>query len=138
MARRSTKAGPARSRRRPDPSSSFHPGQLVYPLNTVIPSGGAGTAKLDCYAFDPTTGTEAESDEFDLTGAPTTMRFIKDTGETFVPNATYNTGTGLITFEVASGLPPGNYVLTSSTLDPVIRNRNGGWLGSAMATAVVT
>lgn len=108
------------------------------PLGNVSAVGGAGSLTVTAEIFDPTTGTQAFADAFQLNGEATTTRFINDLGGIFVPTLTYDNTTGVITWEIASGLPAAAYVAASNTLDPALRGNKGEWIGTLFENATVT
>lgn len=135
---RNYKTGPRRSRRRPDPSSVYRLGQPVFPFGAVTVTPGAGSLVVEALAFNPTTGASVANDLLKRTSSPTTVRFINSAGDVFVPTVTVVTAGTTVRYEIASGLPADDYVVASNALDPAVRAKFNGWIGTLFENATVT
>lgn len=134
---RSAKAGPARSRRRPDPSSRYNLGQLVTPVQQVTDGSGAGVASITVIYADPTTGQGYLGSQLQETGEATTVRLVNIAGDVFTPTIAIDPTAGEVTYE-ASGLVADSYAFVSNGLDPAVRYANYGWTGTLYQAVTVT
>ena len=135
---RNYKTGPARSRRRPDPSNTASVNAVVFPLGNIAITPGAGSLQIVAFAFNALTGTEIDPENIQATGKASAMRFVNTSGAIFTPTASYNNLSGQMTWAITSGLPADDYVASLPSLEQAIRGVNGEFIGTLFQTATVT
>ena len=138
MATRNYKAGPRRSRRRPDPSTIVKPGESIAITDNGASFGGSGTADIDIVSIDPTTGTDWAGADFVNTGVPS-KSYAKDQDDVIHPLvASAVLPNGQIQFQQLTGLPVGVLNVFITPLDPAFRTTDGGYLSGAYFTVNIT
>ena len=126
---RNYKTGPARSRRRADPSNQVQPGQSVCPLidGGIVP--GAGTLTIGVEVTNPATGESWSGVPWYKTNLPSTSFFIDVNGTRHPLVVDTVSAFGIISFVQLTGLPAGTGYLVITPLDPAIRNEAAAWIG---------
>ena len=128
MARRSAKAGPARSRRRPDPSTRLSPNQaisIMYESNIV---GGAGTLDIAMQLVNPSDGQNWTGVAWFNTGQASDSRFIDFNGTVHPLAFNFVDASGYLEYTQLTGLPAGNGLVLLSPMDPAVRSPFGDWI----------
>lgn len=138
MARRSAKAGPARSRRRPDPSARWQPGIVVYPLFADEINPGAGSLEVTLGILSTPTGNNVLEDTMVATGEPTNIVFRDNTGVFYSPDSFVLNDGQTITLNWASGLPAGTGAVIAAFGDQAVRGVKGEFVGTLVAQAAIT
>lgn len=138
MARRSTKAGPARSRRRPDPSTRLQPFQALALPYDFASSAGVGTVDVLLALNDPTTGLAWAAADWALTGNPSNA-YVIDSGGTFhsLTAASISTN-GDIVFDQLTGIPAGVAHVIIPGIDPAFSTPVSDRIGTLWLSLTVT
>ena len=138
MARRSTKAGPARSRRRPDPSLLKEPGQVIMPLEVSNITFGTGTVDVEVQALNPTTGGPWDGADAYKTQRPSNAYIIDSTGTQYPMTVSSVDTDGFTIFNQVTGVAAGGAIVILPGLDPAIRTQEGGFIGTLAQAGTVT
>lgn len=135
---RSSKAGPARSRRRPDPGTVIKQAELLAPLRESSATPGAGSLSLELLLINPASPNQTIANVFYETGLATKIVLIDVNGDRHTPVITGNYALGSFTLDWASGLPAGFASVTVNAREPAIRGKKGEWLGTFSGTYTIT
>ena len=138
MARRSTKAGPARSRRRPDPSTRKNPSQAIAPINVLVINTGPGGIAVNVEIKSPIDGTDWVGTEWNSTNVLSTAFFVDSAGTQHPLVLTGDPGPSGYAYDILAGLPAGNGTVVIPALDAAIRSKFGDWIGSGWQPHSVT
>jgi len=137
MARRSTKAGPARSRRRPDPSTRLQPAQTLA-IPVYVSSGGSpGVVFLNVQLYSPADGQAWSGADWVQTGSPSNAYFIDSTGARIAMELTSETTGNILDYRTTGTNATGNGVLVMPGLDPAVRTDVGDQVGTFLFNVTV-
>lgn len=135
---RNYKTGPARSRRRPDPSSRVLPGQTVAPLEAVTIDTGAGQVAFNVTIHNPTNGEDWDGAEWVNTNLPSRAFFIDSASTVHPLSVTGQPGGSGFALGELTGLPAGVGQFIIPGGDPSVRSIYGDWIGTLWAEHTVT
>ena len=138
MARRSTKAGPARSRRRPDPAFRKQPGQVIMPLEVSNITFGTGTVDVEVQALNPTTGGPWNGADAYKTERPSNGYIIDSTGTKNKMTIASVDADGYTVFNQVTEVAAGGAIVILPGLDPAVRTQEGGFIGTLAQAGTVT
>lgn len=134
---RSSKAGPARSRRRPDPSTLFKTSEIMLPSTVGEQLGGGGAYTVKLPIVTDVVGTPVPNGQLFITGQ-TTGIIIRDFFGTEVSPVCTVVDNGTTLFcSVAGGLASGVGLLWIPSKDQTARGINGEWIAPALHTISV-
>ena len=137
MARRSTKAGPARSRRRPDPATLLNPSQPIGLLIESNASPGTGSLQYTVSIVATIQEDPPPNDFYSLTDEPSNAKFLDSLGNVHPMTAADVDTAGEVTYEITSGLPSGSGTVWMPGLDPAVRGKDGSWLGTFLGYVTI-
>ena len=129
MARRSTKAGPARSRRRPDPASRLSPSQSLSIMYESSILAGSGTLDIAMQLVNPSDGQNWTGVAWINTGQASDSKFIDVNGTVHPLAFDIVDPSGYVEYTQLTGLPAGGGLVLLSPLDPAVRSVFGDWIG---------
>jgi len=127
---RNYKTGPARSRRRPDPSTIQGPSAIVYPLLQNSAATGVGTLSLQLIPINAENGGPQANDLFQLTGAPWNV-YATDGGVKVAPDAiTWDSGTSILELSWTAAPVSIACRVVIENGQQALRGKNGEWIGT--------
>lgn len=135
---RNYKAGPRRSRRRPDPSTIINAGAVIYPWEIASATPGAGSLALQLILRNPASGSTANAQQFQLTGVPWDIYVTTGSSRNTPDVITWDPGNNRLDLNWSSGLGPVLYTFVMAARQQALRGINGEWVGSASGSYQIT
>lgn len=135
---RSAKAGPARSRRRPDPSYNTNPSQVIGVYSETFVTPGAGTLDIVLQIIDPTNGNNWTGADWVQTGRPTNAKVVDINGVVHEMTILAVGASGSVVFDTVTGLPAGIAIFLVTPLDAAVRAVDGAWTGGYYGRYLIT